>query len=125
MYSLNATPYQWQTGGCILFIEDIGENLYHLDRMMTNLRSGGQLANLKGLLVGAMNEMTDSEPSFGKTAYEIIASHVEDYDYPVVFGFPAGHDGANYPLALGANVHLKVSDCEVRVEMQNLPLVKS
>lgn len=117
IYSLNATPYQWKTGGCILFIEDVNENLYHLDRMMTNLHTGGQLANLKGLLVGAMNGMRDSDPSFGKTAYEIIASHVEKYDYPVAFGFPAGHDGSNYPLALGANVHLDVSGSGVRVEM--------
>jgi len=117
IYSLNATPYQWQPNGCILFIEDIGEKLYHLDRMMTNLHTGGQLAHLKGLMVGAMNEMTDSDPSFGKTAYEIIASHVEEYDYPVAFGFPAGHDGVNDPLALGTNVRLNVSGKEVRVEI--------
>ena len=117
MYSLNATPYQWQTEGCILFIEDVGEKLYHLDRMMTNLRIGGQLAKLKGLLVGAMNEMHDSNPSFGKTAYEIIAAHIENYDYPVAFGFPAGHDGVNYPLMLGAKVSLKVSGSEVQVEI--------
>ena len=110
MYSLNATPYQWRTDGCILFIEDVGEKLYHLDRMMTNLRLGGQLANLKGLLVGAMNNMHDSNPPFGKTAYEIIAGHVEDYDYPVAFGFPAGHDGSNFPLAFGADFDMKVTD---------------
>jgi len=116
LYSLNATPYQWPTDGCILFIEDIGEKLYHLDRMMTNLRTGGQLANLKGLLAGAMNGMHDSEPSFGMTAYEIIASHVEDYQYPVVFGFPAGHDGVNFPLLLGANAHLNVTGQMVNIE---------
>jgi muramoyltetrapeptide carboxypeptidase len=109
IYSLNATPWQWQTDGCILFIEDVGEKLYHLDRMMTNLRIGGQLANLKGLLVGAMNDMHDSEPSFGKTACEIIASHVENEQYPVVFNFPAGHDGASFPLMLGANYELRIN----------------
>ena len=119
LYSLNATPYQWPTDGCILFIEDVGEKLYHLDRMMTNLRIGGQLANLKGLLVGAMNGMHDSEPSFGMTAYEIIASHVADYRYPLVFGFPAGHDGVNFPLILGANVHLDVTEQMVSFE-QNM-----
>jgi len=115
LYSLNATPYQWQTDGCILFIEDVSENLYHLDRMMYNLRISGRLAGLKGLLVGAMNGMRDSEPSFGKSAYEIIASHVEDYDYPVVFEFPAGHDGVNYPLILGKNVNLNVNEQNVVV----------
>ena len=108
LYSLNATPYQWQTDGSILFIEDVGENLYHLDRMMTNLRISGRLSNLKGLLVGAMNAMRDSQPSFGKTAFEIIAEHVEEYDYPVAFGFPAGHDGVNFPLVLGRDVNLNV-----------------
>ncbi len=116
LYSLNATPFQCQTDGCILFIEDVGENLYHLDRMMTNLRSSGQLARLKGLLVGAMNGMKDSNPSFGKTAYEIIAGHVEDYDYPVVFDFPAGHNGVNYPLVLGADTHLCVSGESVSID---------
>ena len=115
IYSLNATPYQWQTDECILFIEDINENLYHLDRMMCNLRTGNQLSNLKGLLVGAMCGMRDSEPSFGKTACEIIASHVEDYSYPVIFGFPAGHDGVNYPLALGAKTELLVTEQTVHV----------
>jgi len=116
IYSLNATPYQWQTEGCILFIEDVNEKLYHLDRMMNNLRIGGQLSKLKGLLVGAMSGMIDSEPSFGKTAYEIIAGHVENFDYPVVFGFPAGHDGVNYPLLLGANANLHVTGQIVRVD---------
>ena len=116
LYSLNATPYQWQTDGCILFIEDIGEKLYHLDRMMNNLRTGGQLTHIKGLLVGAMNGMSDSNPPFGKSAYEIIASHVVDYQYPVAFGFPAGHDGVNFPLLLGANVHLHVTEQTVGIE---------
>jgi muramoyltetrapeptide carboxypeptidase len=113
IYSLNATPYQWKTDDCILFIEDVGEKLYHLDRMMTNLHIGGQLAKLKGLIVGAMNEMHDSEPSFGKTAYEIIAGHVENHDYPVTFGFPSGHDGVNFPLILGAKTNLKVTEQDV------------
>ena len=116
MYSLNATPYQWPTNGCVLFIEDVNEKLYHLDRMMTNLRIGGQLSKLKGLLVGAMTGMRDSEPSFGKTAYEIIADHIADYDYPVVFEFPAGHAGINYPLMLGANVSLHVTGQIVMAE---------
>ena len=119
IYSLNATPYQWKTDGCILFIEDINENLYHLDRMMTNLRIGGQLSKLKGLLVGSMNGMRDSEPSFMKTAYEIIAEHVENYDYPVVFGFPAGHDGVNFPLVLGSKANLHVNEQVVMIHQTN------
>ena len=118
LYSLNATPYQWKTDGKILFIEDVGEKLYHIDRMMTNLRTGGQLANLKGLLVGSMNAMHDSEPSYGKTAYQIIAQHVEEYNYPVAFGFPAGHDGVNYPLMLGAVVNMNVSEKSLIIDFK-------
>lgn len=110
LYSLNATPYRWPTDDCILFVEDVNENLYHLDRMMTSLRLSGQLARLKGLLVGAMNGMRDSEPSFGQTAYEIIAGHVCDDRFPVVFDFPAGHRGVNFPLVLGAKANLKVEN---------------
>ena len=123
--SLNATPWQWQTAGCILFIEEVNEPLYHVDRMMNSLRTGGQLSRLKGLLVGAMTGMRDSEPSFGKSAYEIIAAHVEAYDYPVAFGFPAGHGSdrergdVNNPLTLGANVRLQVTEHSVRVEQLN------
>jgi len=116
MYSLNATAYQWPTDGCILFIEDVNENLYHLDRMMNNLYLGKQLSKLKGLLVGGMTGMRDSEPSFGKTAYEIVANYVNEFDYPVVFGFPAGHGGVNYPLALGAITKLYATDQTVVVD---------
>ncbi len=116
IYSLNATPYQWQTDGCILFIEDVNENLYHLDRMMTNLRISGQLGRLKGLLVGAMNKMRDSDPSFGKTAYEIIASHVAGYHFPVAFSFPAGHEGVNFPLLLGAMANLNVTEQSITID---------
>jgi len=63
-----------------------------------------------------MNSMSDNEPAFGKTAYEIIAEHVEEYNYPVMFGFPAGHDGSNFPLILGATVNLNVSSSLVNVK---------
>ena len=85
---------------------------------MTNLRISGRLSGLKGLLVGAMNGMRDSEPSFGRTACEIIAEHVENYEYPVAFGFPAGHDGANYPLILGKNMNLRVNGQSVVVSQK-------
>lgn len=116
LYSLNATPFQWKTDHCILFLEDVNEHLYHLDRMMTNLRTGGQLARLKGFLIGSMNGMKDSDPSFGKTAYDIIAEHTAMYDYPVAFGFPAGHDKVNNPLILGASTKFSVTEEGVAIE---------
>ncbi len=120
IYGLNATPYQWQTDDRILFIEDVNENLYHLDRMMTNLHIGGQLENLKGLLVGSMNGMKTGDPSFGKMAYEIIAEHTDAYDYPVAFGFPAGHEGVNFPMILGADMCLNVTVQNVIVDQSIL-----
>jgi muramoyltetrapeptide carboxypeptidase len=108
LYSLNGTPSQCQTENRILFIEDVGEKLHHLDRMMNSLRLSGQLARLSGLLVGDFTEMNDAEPTFGKTAYEIIRDYAAPYRFPVAFGFPAGHGKANAPLLMGAPTGLRV-----------------
>ncbi|MDR1673690.1 MAG: LD-carboxypeptidase [Bacteroidales bacterium] len=115
LHGLNGTPYQIWTDDHILFIEDVNENLYHLDRMMNSLRIGGQFHKLKGLLVGSMTGMKDGEPSFGKTACEIIREHVAKYDFPVVFDFPAGHGGANHPLVMGAITHFSVAETAVSI----------
>ncbi len=96
--------------GKILFIEDVGEYLYHIDRMMMAMRRSGVLGEIGGLLVGSMSDMNDNKVPFGRTAYEIIAEAVEDYDYPVLFGFPAGHQPENHPLILGRKVILSVGD---------------
>ena len=110
VYSLHGIEIEWKKNEKILFIEDVDEDLYHLDRMMQNLKHSGKLEHLQGLLVGQMSEMKDGEPSFGSTAYEIIAEAVEDYDFPVVYGFPAGHGDVNYPLIFGAIAELEVND---------------
>ncbi len=94
----------------ILFIEDVGENLYHLDRMMQTLKYSGKLERLQGLIVGQFTEMKDSNPYFGKSAYEIISEAVEDYEFPVVYGFPAGHGDVNIPVLLGAMAELDVGN---------------
>lgn len=108
LYGLNATPYMPDTEGTVLFLEEVGEHMYHLDRMMMNLKLSGILANINGLIVGGMTDMKDGAGEFGKSSYEIIREHVEEYRYPVLFGFPAGHDPLNYPLVMGANVSLEV-----------------
>jgi len=95
------TKSQIKTSGNILFIEDIGEQLYHLDRMMVQLKRIGLLSKLSGMIVGQFSEMEDSEDSFGKTAYEIIHSHMTDFDYPVAFDFPIGHTRNNYAVPIG------------------------
>ncbi|HRD37564.1 MAG TPA: LD-carboxypeptidase, partial [Bacteroidia bacterium] len=75
----------------ILFIEDLDEYLYHIDRMMLQLKRSGKLKNLKGLIVGGMSDMKDNKIPFGKSAEEIIYDAVKEYKYPVCFNFPAGH----------------------------------
>jgi muramoyltetrapeptide carboxypeptidase len=110
LYSLLGSDSEPDMQGSILFIEDVGEYLYHIDRMMMSLKRSGVLAGIAGLVVGGMSEMNDNEVPFGKTAQEIIAGAVSDYDYPVLFGFPAGHEPENHPLVMGRNAVLSVGD---------------
>ena len=113
LYSLSGSDSDCDTTGKILFIEDLDEYLYHIDRMMQQLKRSGKLDNLSGLIVGSMTKMRDNQVPFGKTAYEIIAETVKDYDYPVLFGFPAGHEALNQTLILGRTVQLEVGETAV------------
>ncbi len=110
IFSLQGTPWQLETSGKILLIEDLSEYLYHLDRIMNNLRMTGQLKNLAGLVVGGFTDMKDNESPFGKSALEIIRESVEEYDFPVCFDFPVGHLPENLALMLGSNYRLEVSE---------------
>ncbi len=110
IYSLTGTPYELNLSDKILFIEDIGEYHYHIDRMMHNLKLSGKLSQLAGLVVGGFTKMKDSRKNFGLNAFEIISKAVKDYDYPVCFGFPAGHDKKNLALTFGAKWKLEVSE---------------
>lgn len=101
--------------GKILFLEDVGEYLYSIDRMMWNLKRAGKLSKLKGLIVGGFTELKDNDIPFGQTAAEIIAEHVEDYDFPVCFEFPAGHIENNHALILGKRVNLNASEHSVHI----------
>jgi muramoyltetrapeptide carboxypeptidase len=103
-------PYQ----NNILFIEDIAEKPYHIDRMMQNLRFSGVLAQLSGLLVGQFSEC-DEDPLMKQTISEIILNAVSDYTFPVCFNFPAGHVDYNLPLILGANVSFVVKETEAEL----------
>jgi muramoyltetrapeptide carboxypeptidase len=108
LINLLGSPTELKTGGKILFIEDVGEKFYHLDRMMQTMKRAGKLDNLAGLIVGALNDMTESELKFGKTAEEIVAEAVSGFNYPVCFGFPAGHIPDNRALILGRKIKLEV-----------------
>lgn len=102
IYASLGTPEQPETDEKILFIEDLDEYLYHVDRMMVSLKRAGLLSNLKALVVGGMDKMNDNMVAFGQDALEIIAHHTAEFGYPVVFGFPAGHGLQNLAFKLGA-----------------------
>jgi len=106
LHNLSGTPYDINTDNKILFIEDVDEYLYHIDRMMMQLKLSGKLSKLKGLLVGSFNKMKDNEIPFGKSVEQIILDAVNEYDYPVIFNFPAGHEAQNYALKLGCNIEV-------------------
>lgn len=108
IYSLIGTSSQINTKGKILFIEDLDEYLYHIDRMMQNLKRAGMLSEITGLIVGGMGDMNDNAIPFGKTAEEIILENVSEYSYPVCFNFPAGHIKNNQAVIMGRDVELEV-----------------
>jgi len=113
LYALASTQYDIDTSGKILFLEDLDEYLYHIDRMMMQLKRAGKLANLNGLIVGSFSDMKDNATPFGKTAGQIILEAVQEYNYPVCFGFPAGHGLKNFPFYMGKEADLNVNEKNV------------
>jgi len=110
LYSLSGTASDIDTRGKILFIEDLDEYLYHIDRMMMNMKRSGKLEGLAGLVVGGMNEMNDNKVPYGQTAYEIIRDAVSVYNFPVIFDFKSGHISENLGLIIGGHVHLQAGE---------------
>jgi muramoyltetrapeptide carboxypeptidase len=108
LYALSGSASDIDTTGKILFIEELDEYLYHIDRMMLHLKRAGKLKNLAGLLVGSFTKMRDNEISFGNTFEQIIREHCEEYGFPIAFNFPAGHDDVNVAVKLGATYSLVV-----------------
>ncbi len=106
--SMQGTPCELKTDGKILFLEDIDEFLYHTDRMVHQLKLSGKLDHLAGLILGDFTDMKDNESPFGRSVHEIIMDAVQEFDYPVCFGFPAGHDKKNLALAFGLKWELEV-----------------
>ena len=95
--------------GKILFIEEVDEYVYHIDRMMHALKRAGKLEHLKGLIVGGLTQIHDNSHPFGQTAEEVIAEAVSEYEYPVCFDFPAGHFDDNRPLFFGLKSRVEVT----------------
>jgi len=116
LYSLLGSNSDVDTDGKILFIEDLDEYMYHVDRMMINLKRNGKLKNLKALIIGGMSDMNDNTIPFGKTAEEIILEYIKEFDFPVCFNFPAGHLDDNRTLVFGKECTLEINENGVKLK---------
>ena len=109
LMGMNGSDIFPETDGKILFIEEVDEYIYHIDRMMRGLKRAGKFAHLKGLIVGGLTQIKDNTHPFGQTAEEVIAEAVSEYDYPVCFGFPAGHFDDNRVLVFGQKSRIEIT----------------
>ncbi len=116
LYSLLGSKSAISTKDKILFIEDLDEYLYHIDRMMYNLKRNGYFENVKGIIVGGMTDMHDNEIPFGQDAVQIITAITKEYNIPIAFEFPAGHQTDNRTLILGKQVDFEVNEKEVKLQ---------
>ena len=107
---LIGTPSDIDTRGAILFLEDVGEYIYNIDRMMYQLKRSGKLKNLAGLIFGGFTDCKDTALPFGQTVEEVLQAHVKEYNYPVCFGFPVSHETDNYALKTGCDYRLSVNN---------------
>lgn len=115
---LIGTKSDYQTKGKILFLEDVGEQHYNIDRMLHQLKRSGKLNDLAGLIIGGFTDMQDTERPFGKKVHNIIHDLINEYKYPVCFGFPVSHDKENLALKVGASYQLTVSKQTVQLKEQ-------
>ena len=115
LYSLFGSPSSIDCSDKILFIEDLDEYLYHIDRMMINLKRNGCLESLKGIIVGGMTKMKDNDIPWGKDALQIIDDVTKNYNIPVIYNFPAGHMADNRALIFGKQISMEVNDLESKV----------
>ncbi|MEY2792472.1 MAG: Muramoyltetrapeptide carboxypeptidase [Bacteroidota bacterium] len=112
---LIGTPSFPDLNGKILLLEEVGERLYHVDRMLVQLKRAGLLSKLSGLLIGGFTDCEEASLAIGKTINELILEHTKDYNYPIVFDFPSGHIPDNQPIPMGVNTNLLVSSREVQL----------
>ncbi|RMZ50132.1 LD-carboxypeptidase [Flavobacteriaceae bacterium PRS1] len=108
LHSMLGSKTSIDTNGKILFFEEIGEYAYHIDRMLQSLKRAGYFENCKGLIVGSISKVRENTTPFGRTVEQIILDVVADYNFPVLFNFPAGHEDDNRALILGRTIELSV-----------------
>lgn len=113
---LVGTESDIKTKGKILFMEDIGEQLYNIDRMLYQLKRSGKLSKLAGLIIGGFTDCKDTDRPFGQSVYEIIRDIIREYNYPVCYDFPVSHSAENYALKIGVGYKLKVGKAKVILE---------
>ena len=119
LQSLLQSKSSIDTTNKIIFIEDVGEYLYHIDRMLHSLKRADYFSKCSGLIVGDFTDIKKNETKFGKNLYEIINEIVEEYNFPVIYGFSAGHGHKNLPLIFGRNVEITVSKNKSEVRFSN------
>ena len=105
-----------KTKNRILFLEDVGEYLYNVDRMLYQLKRNGKFDKLSGVIIGGFTENKDTDRPFGKTVFEIIHEIFQEFDYPICFGFPVSHGIENYALKIGVEYNLSISSGKVILE---------
>lgn len=118
LFSIMGSKSEVDFKGKILFIEDLDEYLYHIDRMMMNLKRNGYFDGVKAVIVGGMTEMNDNDIPWGKDAIEIIQDVLKDYKFPVIYNFPAGHIKDNCALILGKTVSIDANDTEAVIKFE-------
>ena len=119
LYSLIGSPSDIDTTDKVLFIEDLDEYLYHIDRMMLNLKRSGKLSHIKALLVGHLSDMHDNTVPFGKTAEEIVADYCQHFDFPLIFNVPAGHLADNRAFRMGCQIEGLFNDNKFTINSLN------
>lgn len=118
LYSVMGSKSEIDYKGKILFIEDLDEYLYHIDRMMMNLKRNGYFDGLKAVVIGGMTEMNDNDIPWGKDALQIVQDILKDYKFPIIYNFPAGHIKDNRAMIFGKTVSIEVTDAGSTVKFE-------
>ena len=119
LQTLIGSNTELKTDNKILFIEEVGEYAYHIDRMLYSLKRAGYFENCNGLIVGQISDIKENTTDFGMSINKLILDLLKEYDFPVLFDFPAGHEKVNYPIILGRNIKLKVNQSASKVVFIN------